>query len=106
MSEADDLAKRFHRRMVGIYETAKREAGYNATYFLRMLSELGGVATAIRLVETSTPSDGFTQLWLKGRLDLTVEHLVLEEAFAPLFDDVVVEKARERLHEYSGQPGR
>ena len=36
----------FDQRMVDIYRTAKSELGYNATYFLRMISERGGLATA------------------------------------------------------------
>jgi hypothetical protein len=46
----DELECRFHRAMVGIYETAKRELGYNATRFLQMLSEQGGLATARQLL--------------------------------------------------------
>jgi hypothetical protein len=36
----------FHRAMVEIYETAKRDVGYNATRFLQMISEQGGLPTA------------------------------------------------------------
>jgi hypothetical protein len=35
----DETERRFHRAMVGIYETAKRELGYNATRFLQNLEE-------------------------------------------------------------------
>jgi hypothetical protein len=93
-------AKEFDRRMVQIYERAKSEAGYNATYFLRMLSEHGGLETARRLVGSRQPSEGFTQLYLKGRLDLTVESLVLEETYRELFTDELLEHARSRLREY------
>jgi hypothetical protein len=96
----DETARQFHGRMVRIYERAKSEAGYNATYFLRMLSEHGGLETARRLVGSATPSEGFTQLYLKGRLDLTVEHLVLEEPFSGLFSDDLLTLARGRLAEY------
>jgi hypothetical protein len=46
------------------------------------------------------PRRGFTQLYLKGRLDLTVEHLVLEEPFSGLFSDDLLTLARGRLAEY------
>lgn len=92
--------KAFDRRMVQIYERAKSEIGYNATYFLRMLSEHGGLETARRLVGSSQPSEGFTQLYLKRRLDLTVESLVLEDRFSELFTADLLELARHRLHEY------
>lgn len=94
------VVKQFERRMVRIYERAKSEAGYNATYFLRMLSEHGGLETARRLVGSTTPSEGFTQLYLKRRLDLTVEHLVLEEEFRELFSDELLTVAQDRLDAY------
>src|SRR4051794_5879366 len=94
------LEKRIHRRMTDLYERAKREAGYNATYFLRMLAEHGGVETARRLVASDSPSEGFTQLYLKGRLELTVEAAVLEPDFAALFDHELLDRARTRLEQY------
>ena len=101
MTEPDSaLGKQFHREMVAIYQTAKGELGYNATYFLRMLSEEGGVETAKRLVATPTPSDGFTTLYERGRLDLTVEALVLKPQYAELFPENLVEAARNRLADY------
>jgi hypothetical protein len=48
----DDLQRRFNRAMVSIYETAKRELGYNATRFVQMISEQGGVAVPVKPVET------------------------------------------------------
>ncbi len=59
--------------MSEVYRRAKDEAGYNATIFLRMLSERGAIATAHALIKTEQPSDGFTRLWERHRLDLTVE---------------------------------
>jgi hypothetical protein len=52
------------------------------------------------MVGSRQPSEGFTQLYLKGRLDLTVESLVLEEKFRELFTDELLEHARSRLREY------
>jgi hypothetical protein len=97
------IEKEFHRRMVGIYERARAETGYHATYFLRMLSEHGGLETARRLVGSSQPSEGFTTLYLKHRLDLTVEHLVLEVSFSSLFPIELIETARNRLSDYGMQ---
>lgn len=96
----DDLSRNFSRDMAGIYERAKRELGYNASYLLRMLSEHGALETARRLVGSGTPSDGFTALWEFGRLDLTVEALILEPQYAELFDDELLDAAVERLRGY------
>ena len=83
----DLLEGEFAAAMQDIYRQAKVEAGYNATAFLRMLQERGAMATARYLIHTAKPSDGFTALWAKGRLDLTVEAHVLEPRFEPLFTD-------------------
>lgn len=85
--------------MARIYEEAKKE-GYTASYFLRMLSEHGGVETARRLVNADTPSEGFTRLWMMSRLDLSVEALILKPEWKSLFSDEERERARERLAKY------
>jgi hypothetical protein len=83
-----------------IYRRAKVEVGYNATYFLRMLSEDGALVTARRLVMSSTPTEGFTALWERGRMDLTVEAQILSPEIAVLFTEDELDTARQRLAEY------
>jgi hypothetical protein len=90
----------FGRAMTEIYRRAKDEAGYHATIFLRMLSEHGPLETARRLINSSVPSDGFTHLWERGRLDLTVEAHVLRPEFDVLFTDEERQRCRSRLAEY------
>ena len=60
------LEKEFHREMVSIYERAESEAGYPANYFIQMVAEQGGVATARQLVLSTAPSEGFTALWQRN----------------------------------------
>ncbi|MDN3358736.1 hypothetical protein [Actinomadura sp. DC4] len=100
----EETERRFNRAMVTIYETAKREIGYNATRFLQMVSEHGGVVAAKHLLATETPSDGFTTLWTHHRLDLTVEAHVLLPEYESLFSDQDREKARARLDQYGWTP--
>jgi hypothetical protein len=90
----------FHKEMLDIYRNAKEECGYNATRFLQMVSNDGGLKTAQKLLATSEPSDGFTVLWEHGRLDLTVENLVLKPKFQVLFTSAEIDKAKTRLEEY------
>ncbi len=96
----NELEHRFHREMVQIYERAKRETGYNATRFLQMVSSQGGRATARTLLHAPAASDGFTALWERSRLELSVEALVLRPEFADLFDDDERDLASYRLTEY------
>ena len=91
----------FDQAMFSIYERAKKEAGYNALIFLRMLSENGGVQTARTLINATKPSDGYTSLYEKGRLDLTVEAMVLEnQIWHELFTSDELKKAKTRLQQY------
>lgn len=103
MSEA--LEARFHEAMLNIYRRAKSEAKYNATVFLQMVVDNGGLQAARRLINADTPSTGYTALWERGRLDLTVEAMVLDSPqFQPLFTEEELTKCEVRLREYGYQP--
>lgn len=94
------LVSEFNRAIFGIYTRAKTEAGYNATHFLQMLTDHGGLATAKRLLAAPRVSDGFVALYERNRLDLTVEAHVLDPKFAPLFTEEELEKARTWLEQF------
>ena len=96
MSDVDD---QFDAAMYRVWQRAKDECNYNASYFLRMLEAMGGVATAKSLLAKSTLSSGYTELWLRGRLDITVECVVLNKAFRSLFNEEELATARRRLTE-------
>ena len=87
-------------QMMNIYVTAKEECKYNATYFLRMVEELGGLQAAKKLLATDAPQYGFTKLWECGRLDLSVEALILKDRFRNLFTQDELATAQKRLKEY------
>ncbi len=74
-----DIEDRFTLRMFEIYQQAKQKAGYNATIFYGMVSDNGGLATAKTLINATKPSDGYTALYMRGHLNLTVEAVVVEE---------------------------
>ena len=46
-------------------------------------------------------TDGFAKLWELGRLDLSVEALVLKDEYKELFSDQEREACRSRLKEYN-----
>lgn len=101
-SEAPETAD-FGRAMLSVYERAKAEADYTASFFLGMISELGPVGTARKLLNAPAVSDGFANLWERGRLDLTVESVVLQPRFTPLFTEEELGRARTRLEQF-GHP--
>lgn len=99
-----DTEKEFDEAMMGVYREAKEQCGYNAGYFLQMLYDLGGLGTARQLLAKGNVSEGFTKLWEFGRLDLTVECVVLNSKFRSLFTDDEIKLARKRLRDYGFDP--
>ncbi|MEV0751666.1 hypothetical protein [Streptosporangium sp. NPDC050280] len=93
----------FNEAMRSVYDRARAEANYHATYFLSMLAEHGSLATARKLLHAPAVSDGFAALWERGRLDLTVEALVVQPRFADLFTPAEIEIARHRLGQFGYQ---
>ncbi|POZ60131.1 hypothetical protein [Chromobacterium alticapitis] len=97
-----NLIDEFDQKMHGIYDSAlKLKPPYRATYFLQMLGENGGKGTADRLLATSKPSTGFTELFLRGKqnLRLSVEYFVLCEPWRKLFTSEQLAVARKRLRD-------
>jgi hypothetical protein len=100
-----NIETQFDQAMFEVYRRAKDEAGYNATIFLQMLTDNRGLRTAKTLINAAKPSDGYTALYMRGRLDLTVEALVIEdERWHQLFTDDELKRARRRLKEYRYEP--
>jgi hypothetical protein len=91
------LEEAFATQLMDTYLEAKRSCRYNATYLLQMLTALGGVETAKRLLASDNPAAGLTTLWECGWLDLSVEAKVLLPAFVALFREDERAVARERL---------
>lgn len=104
LDQPSALEKAFHRDMLQIYQRAKEECGYNATRFLQMVANDGGLKTAQKLLATATPSDGFVELWENRRLDLSMENLVLNPKYRSLFSQQEIETAKERLNAYGFIP--
>lgn len=96
MDDSAGLERRFDAAMLDIYHGAAK-LGYRPTRFLEMVQTYGGVETAHRLLATEKVQDGLGELFLLGRLDLTVEHHVLLREYAALFSDEERRTARSRL---------
>jgi hypothetical protein len=99
MNASSDLEQAFDQRMHQVYELAKSECGYNATRFLQMLIQHGGVATAKLLLASGKYSEGLTRLWEERRLDISMEATVLQEPWQQLFTEEELEMARNRLNQ-------
>ncbi|GAA1190068.1 GmrSD restriction endonuclease domain-containing protein [Prauserella alba] len=95
-----ESATEFGAEMLELHERSRTEANYAATYFRSMLSELGPLETARKLLGSPAVSDGFAALWERGRLDLTVEALVTQPQFEELFTEQEINAARKRLDQF------
>jgi len=99
------LQDEFDVRMHEVYRAGKREARFSAPLFAEMLKEHGGLETARRFLHSADYAAGFTALWERERLDLTVEAVILkEEKWHPLFTAEELEICRKRLKEYGYPP--
>ena len=95
-----NIETRFEQDMVEKVDRATgRETGYWAGYFLKSVKQYGGVGAARRLLERNGVSRGLAKLASLNRLDLAMETLVLDPAYALLFSDEERAIAARRLDE-------
>lgn len=76
---------------------ADRAIHYRPNYFLNMLETDGGLRTVLKLLSANQVSKGFTKLWEHGRLDLSVEALVVESEWQQAFDPLLITLAEKKL---------
>jgi hypothetical protein len=97
--------KSFRRSHVEYIQTRQVGSQLQCNHFFQMLTNRGGLDTARFLINTPKESDGYTALYLRGRLDLTVEAMVVENTkWHKLFTSEELEKARARLKKYEYIP--
>ena len=95
------LTFEFDEEMLSIYKRALSEAHYRATRFLSMLHEHRGLETARLLIHSATVSEGYTALWERKRLDLTVEAVIHDNPkWHPLFTREELDICVKRLRDY------
>ena len=111
------LELRFHDAMLDVFRLAGEATrrtrsdgtvarGYWASYFLRGVRNHGGPDYAHQLLRQEGTTDGFQRLKEEGRLDLTMEALVLRPEYTELFSDEERRVAAHRLAEAGYQPPR
>ena len=94
------LENKFNVDMQNIYKIAKKELGYNATRFLQLISEKGGLYAAKILISKDGGTYGFEILWEHNRLDLSVESHVLRPEYIELFTDEERNMCKQRLERF------
>lgn len=95
----ESLENKFTQELIEKSEKAKKDCKYNPTRFLQMIANNGGVKTAKLLIAKDQISDGFVTLQMCGRLDLSMEAVVVDKKYAGLFTDDEVNTCFMRLCE-------
>lgn len=95
------IEEAFDLEMLGIYQRALSEVNYRATRFLQMLNEHRGLETARILIHAPNVSEGYTALWHRKRLDLTLEAVIMDNPkWHPLFSQEELQICKKRLADY------
>ena len=94
------LEEEFNIEMLSLYKKTKIETGYNAAYFLKLITDYGGLNAAKKLLIMGDPAEGFLKLWEIKRLDLSLEVLILTSPWDSLFDATEIACAKKRLEKY------
>lgn len=90
------LEKEFEARVRRAIQEC-RQLGYNPTDFESMLATSSAVALAERFVTSGDIQSGLKRVVSLGRPDLSIESLMLEPPFQPLFHQQLLAAARWRL---------
>ena len=91
------LEAEFGEYLLSDIASTTADLGYQPTRFIQMVNEYGGVGACKRLLDSGPVSEGFCRLRALGRLDLSVESIILQEKWSVLFTEAESLTARWRL---------
>ena len=101
----ESLKEEFHKAMTAIYTRTFSACGYRAGRFLEMVNTRGGLETAKILLREEEPRGGFVALHEQGRLDVTMEAVIIEnEEWHSLFTQEELEITKKRLSDFGYKP--
>lgn len=93
------LEKKLQQEVIKNCELAEKEYGCKMTKFLQTIERFGIVKTAQEILRKGRTSDCFNKLAEAGRLDLTMEAVIVKGEYAELFTDEQVNDCYELLCE-------
>jgi hypothetical protein len=95
LESGKNLERLFAQALHDIYAKCHK-LGYRPTGMMEMMEKIGAIPTAKQLL-ASPPSEGFARLAMLGRLDLSIESLILEDRWSTVFTDAERKTAQQRL---------
>lgn len=90
------MERNFQDAMIECYHTAS-EYGYYHTDFLRMIVNRGGIGAAKHMLATNEFSSGLIVLSGLGKLDISMEAMILKKKWSHFFSDEEINTAATRL---------
>ena len=81
------LESQFQKELLSRIDSVKETCGFFSKRFSQAILSKGGFLAVKELLDRGRASDSFNALQDAGRLDLSVEALVSDARFAPLFTD-------------------
>ena len=103
------IERDFAKAMLAADAEARRLSGYTGHVFRRMMVDYGPYEAAKEIMRPTPPGqvqEGFTDLFMRKRLDLTVEWQVIQYNFELLFTVEVRREAYRRFHSVGCSIGR
>ncbi|MCC6442592.1 MAG: hypothetical protein IT210_03930 [Armatimonadetes bacterium] len=93
------LENQFSQEAMEVCRLLSRQYHYTPTRYLELARQYGSVTAVKMLLRTGEDGiqEGLIRLWELGRLDLSLEAMVLQEKYALLFADAERQIARGRL---------
>lgn len=105
--DQQDLERRFLDAMLRVHEQAKEVFGYNATYFLRMVRDHGGVGAAKLLLRSPNLPAGLLKLRGLNAFGISMEAVIAENTeWWPLFTRDEINRAEQSLRDLGYEPRR
>ena len=94
------LQNKFNNEVMEAIEESKK-IGYNPSRFIQMLHQAGNNAYEVvqRLV-TKEVSTGLEKLWEKGRLELSMEAIIVKPEYQELFSPEIISICTKKLKKF------
>jgi hypothetical protein len=90
-------AEKFHEDLINLYTSAVQSCNCQPISISSVVAQ-GGVPAAKKYLANSTVRSGLFPLSEYGRIDLSVESLVLRAEYRGLFEPIEIQEAEKRLN--------
>ncbi|OON92967.1 MAG: hypothetical protein ATN31_07415 [Candidatus Epulonipiscioides saccharophilum] len=100
----DRLKEIFSKEMLSLYKKINSQVKYRAQNMLKYINEYGGYQAALKYIYAPSYTNDFSALWEAGRLDLSIEVLLLNPKYDSIVPDSAKDFCKKRLDEYNYKP--